>query len=302
MPRNNLALNFFRAVLSHHDALSYHGVMERCFDRGLPPGAVDPETAYMALGIPAGASRPTVVLTMIATLDGKAVVGGAGSTWAMGTEADHLLFKQIQRNCDAVIAGAGVMRVDDIPYPRISPEEAARRVACGLRPRPLWIVVSRSGRLSPDLRIFKADPADTWLVTTEAADPEALRALAGKTRIRAFGRDRLDVDALLWALRMEEGIHRLNSLGGPTLNGAMLEAGAIDELFLTLAPKIQNGRDGVTLFEGEAFPPERLALASLVSLYRSGDELYLRYRLDASPRLPHLDVTEDRHGHSLRHR
>ena len=65
------------------------------------------------------------------------------------------------------------------------------------------------------------------------------------------------------------------------LNGAMLEAQAIDELFLTLAPKIQNGRNGVTSFEGPPFPPEHLVGATLVSLYRSGDELYLRYRLHA---------------------
>lgn len=256
--------------------------MERLFDRALPPGTVDPETAYMDLGLPAGAERPYTVLTMIATLDGKAVVGGVGSTWGMGTEVDHVLFKQIQRHCDAVIVGAGVMRVDDIPYPRITPEEAERRTRCGLRPQPLWILVSGSGRVSPDLRVFRADPANTLLVTTEEADDVSLRALEGKTQIRAFGTRTLDLGALMHALRTEYAIQRLNSLGGPLLNGTMLEAGTLDELFLTLAPKIQNGRDAVTLFEGQAFPPEHLVGASLVSLYRSGDELYLRYRIRAS--------------------
>lgn len=257
--------------------------MERHFDRGLPPGAVDPETAYMDLEIPPGRTRPTVVLTMISTLDGKTVVGEAGSTWGMGTEVDHLLFKQIQRNCDAVIVGAGVMRVDDIPYPRIDLAEAERRKRQGLRPFPLWIVVSGSGRLSPDLRIFRADPANTLVATTEEADAIALRSLEGKTQIRSFGARTLDIPALLKTLYDEFGIQRLNSLGGPLLNGTMLELGAIDELFLTLAPKIQNGKDGVTLFEGTPLPPDRLVGASLLSLYRSGDELYLRYRLQASP-------------------
>ncbi|MNY54486.1 5-amino-6-(5-phosphoribosylamino)uracil reductase [compost metagenome] len=62
----------------------------------------------------------------------------------------------------------------------------------------------------------------------------------------------------------------------------MLQEGVIDELFLTLAPKIQNGRNAVTLFEGQALAPDRLAAASLLSMYRSGDELYLRYRLQAA--------------------
>lgn len=257
--------------------------MERLFDRGLPPGPVDAAIAYMDLGLPEALTRPYTVLTMIATLDGKAIVGGSGSTWALGTEGDHLLFKQIQRNCDAVIVGSGVMRVDDVPYPRISPEEAARRAASGLRPRPLWILVSGSGRVSPDLRVFRAPAEDTLLVTTEQADPGALAALADRTQVRAFGRESVDFQALGQALRAEYGIKRLNSIGGPMLNGAMLEARVIDELFLTLAPKIQNGRGGVTLFEGEPLPADRLAEASLVSLYRWKDELYLRYRLSERP-------------------
>ncbi len=256
--------------------------MERLFDRGLPAGPIDPEDAYLDLGIPPGTGRPYTVLTMISTLDGKAVVGGKGSTWSLGTEVDHVLFQQIQRNCDAVLVGAGVMRVDDIPYPRITPAETRRRTDLGLRPRPLWIVISGSGRLSPDLRLFEADSSDTMLVTTESADPEALRALLGKTRIAAFGRQELDFGAMGRALREVHGIRRLNSLGGPILNGAMLEAGLIDELFLTLAPKIQNGRQAVTLFEGSGRPQDQLVGASLVSLYRSGDELYLRYRLAGS--------------------
>lgn len=256
--------------------------MERLFDRGLPAGPVDPETAYMDLGLPPGVERPYTVLTMISTLDGKAVVGGPGSTWGLGTEGDHLLFKQIQRNCDAVIVGAGVMRADDIPYPRVTPEEAHRRTLKGLRPKPLWILVSGSGRISPELRVFRADPANTLVVTTEQADPAALTALEGKTQIRAFGARTLDVQALMHALRADYGILRLNSVGGPLLNGTMLAEGVIDELFLTLAPKIQNGRNAVTLFEGQALAPDRLAAASLLSLYRSGDELYLRYRLQAA--------------------
>ena len=259
--------------------MAYDEGMERLFDRGLPAGSVDPEIVYMDLGIPAGDARPTTVLTMIATLDGKAVVGPSGTTWGIGTEVDHLLFKQIQRNCDAVIVGAGVMRADDIPYPRISPEEAERRTRLGLRPKPLWILVSGTGRVSPDLRAFRADAENTLLITSEDADTSALEALEGKTQIRAIGRGSVDIPAMMHALRRDFGIRRLNSLGGPILNGAMLEAGVLDELFLTLAPKIQNGSESVTLFEGRAFPPEHLAAASLLSIYRSGDELYLRYRL-----------------------
>jgi len=74
-------------------------------------------------------------------------------------------------------------------------------------------------------------------------------------------------------------VYRLNCLGGARLNGLLFDAGAVDELFLTLAPRVQGGGNAITVVEGQGFPAERLLPLRLVSLYRAGSELYLRYRL-----------------------
>jgi riboflavin biosynthesis pyrimidine reductase len=65
--------------------------------------------------------------------------------------------------------------------------------------------------------------------------------------------------------------------GGPTLFGAMLHESVVDELFLTLAPKLAGGGHGPAVSSGpELSEPANLRLRWL--LERSG-ALYLRYAI-----------------------
>ena len=81
----------------------------------------------------------------------------------------------------------------------------------------------------------------------------------------------------LRALRDELGVRRLLVEGGPTLNGELLRAGLVDEIFWTLAPKVVGGGEELTMVAGPALPgPRRLAL---VSAYLHEGELFLRYRV-----------------------
>ena len=64
--------------------------------------------------------------------------------------------------------------------------------------------------------------------------------------------------------------------GGPTLNRALLAAGVVDELFLTLSPLLTGNTDAPRIVEGEDLPaPVRLRLEWVL---HHDDELYLRYR------------------------
>ena len=84
-------------------------------------------------------------------------------------------------------------------------------------------------------------------------------------------------------LRQEQGIRYLLCEGGATLNDDLIRAGLADELFLTLAPKLKGGAHLPTIMTGQGFAPNIVLPLHLRSLYRDGDELYLRYRLDAAP-------------------
>lgn len=85
---------------------------------------------------------------------------------------------------------------------------------------------------------------------------------------------RVDLPGLLHSLR-EEGIRALLCEGGPTLHGSLQAAGLVDELFLTIAPKLSGGGAPPRILEGELDDVVPLELAWLLE---DGGELYARYR------------------------
>jgi riboflavin biosynthesis pyrimidine reductase len=85
---------------------------------------------------------------------------------------------------------------------------------------------------------------------------------------------RVDLVALLRSLR-EEGVRALLCEGGPTLHGALQAAGLVDELFLTIAPKLVGG-EARRIIEGDALP--ETAELELAWLLEQDGELFARYR------------------------
>jgi riboflavin-specific deaminase-like protein len=256
---------------------------ERVFDTTGGPAAPGPlarDEVYRTLlwGEPP-ADRPYLVANMVSTVDGKVVVGGAGSTRLIGSATDHFLMTQIERQVDAVLVGAGLVRDDDPGYPRLTDELLRRRTERGVRPEPWWVIVTSQAQFPGTPRLMQQTPDRVAICTTRLAPPERLDALRQRARVLVLGDDTVGATDLARALRRELGIQSVCCLGGPTLNGALFDAGCIDELFLTLAPKLKGSAAGATAVEGRGFAADRLLALDLVSLYRDGSELYLRYRV-----------------------
>jgi riboflavin biosynthesis pyrimidine reductase len=85
---------------------------------------------------------------------------------------------------------------------------------------------------------------------------------------------RADLPALLRSLR-EEGVRALLCEGGPTLHGSLQAEGLVDELFLTIAPKLSGGGVPPRILEGELDEVIPLKLAWLLE---EDGELFARYR------------------------
>lgn len=260
--------------------------MERFLDRTRPgalSGPVPREAVYTDLQFPLGvdlpAPRPYTAVNMVSTIDGKVVIGGPDTTRLIGSATDHYLMVRIEAQADAVLLGAGIIREDNPGYPRVTGAMREKRAARGLRPDPLWIVISRRGEFSGTPKAFSGGPDTSLLVLSETPDASRRAILEQQTRVAVLPGPAVDALAMGRFLREEYGIKRMVCLGGPMLNATLLEAGAVDELFLTLAPKLQGGQRHATLVEGRGFAPETLPELDLLSLYGDGDELYLRYRL-----------------------
>ena len=84
----------------------------------------------------------------------------------------------------------------------------------------------------------------------------------------------VDLVELLRSLRQERGIKALLCEGGPTLHGALQADGLVDELFLTIAPKLSGG-EAPRIIEGDL---PALAELELAWLLEEDGELYARYR------------------------
>lgn len=239
------------------------------------PGEVEAAdaVAHLDLGSRAAAERPYVVLNMVATLDGKAVVHG--TTRSLGGEADRLLFHGLRTQADAIMAGAGTVRVERYGRAVRSEELTARREAEGLDPNPPLVVVSGSLKLPTDLPVLQDPEARVVIATAAEHELEGVRAQV------SYERTGDDLPLLLARLREDHGIRSILCEGGPTLNFFLLAAGLVDELFLSLSPQLVGGTSAVTIVGGRELPNH--AGAELISLLESGGELFSRWKIRCTP-------------------
>jgi riboflavin-specific deaminase-like protein len=228
--------------------------------------------------------RPYVILNMISTVDGRASLDGRSG--AIGDRADRVLFHALRIAVDGVIAGAGTVRAER--YGRIIPSESARRlrVQRGLREEPLACVVSGRGSLPPELPLLSEPDAHVVLLSQS---PASLSGVAAQLDHVTAERDgQLDLPRALGELRKRFGVRTLLGEGGPHLNAELLRAGLVDELLLSLAPKLAggdgNGGESLRILAGlELEPPIEL---DLLSTLESDSYLFLRYGVAAPAPAP----------------
>lgn len=79
----------------------------------------------------------------------------------------------------------------------------------------------------------------------------------------------------------EKGYKNILVEGGPTLLASFLKENLIDEVFLTISPKIYGTKSGqtLTLVEGYLFPKNSTKKLKLISVKHKNSELFLRYKL-----------------------
>jgi 5-amino-6-(5-phosphoribosylamino)uracil reductase len=183
----------------------------------------------------------------------------------------------LRAQADAILIGAENLRVDD-PGLTLDPEERDRRRGAG-RPLPARIVVTRRGEgIRTDAKIFDRATGGPSYIAHAAVMPAATRTvLSAVAELVQLGSDIVPIDALLAWMRDGVGAATVVCEGGGVLVADLFAARAVDELYLTVVPRILGGATAPTLVAGAGFGPDEIPDAKLVSLEREGDELYLRY-------------------------
>jgi riboflavin biosynthesis pyrimidine reductase len=206
---------------------------------------VDLEAAYAPPG-----HRPFVRCNMITSLDGAISVDGRSG--ALGGPADHRVFATLRAWADVVVVGAGTARAETYGPARLDAAAQATRAARGQAPQPPIAVVSNRGEFDPSTPFF-ADAQSRPILVVPATAAERARAAGERADVLAAGDDAVDLAAALRALH-ERGLSSVLVEGGPTLNGELARAGLLDELCLTVSPRIVGG-DGPRVLAGPTFLP-----------------------------------------------
>jgi riboflavin biosynthesis pyrimidine reductase len=284
-----------------HTVVQWHGPGDTfavLWDGDDREGLPLPEAVRLIYGdwyLPQFAERPYVYANFVISHDGRVSFGvpgavGGGTVSRFNTH-DQWLMGLLRARADAVVVGDNTLRLEpehcwtaEYIYPPDAAAFAALRQAEGRASLPLHIFASFDGNIYPEALVFHV-PGIRVLIATTAAGVVRARGLLGHVpavEYLALGHESVDLSALMHVLRHQFGTRSLLCEGGPTLYGSLLEAGQVDDEFLTLSPVVIGEPRGESarpsLVEGVGFPPDTPPTSRLLSVRRVGDYLFLRSR------------------------
>jgi riboflavin-specific deaminase-like protein len=214
------------------------------------------------------AERPFLAVNFAATVDGRASIGGVSGP--IGSPTDTAMLAGLRTRFDAVMIGAGTMRAER--YGRVirDQEQRERRERIGLPHDPLMVIVSGRLDLPWDAPLFTAGGGRVLIFTASDAEPPETATSVRVVRHEGF----VDIAKALHHLRTERGIRAVLCEGGPGLHNQLEGGGMVDDLFLTIAPKLASG-DAPRIIEGDL---PSVAALELEWLLEENGELFVRYR------------------------
>lgn len=239
----------------------------------------DPLAPYLAVDRSRPAGPCWVLAHMVGSLDGSATAGGRVQT--LSTPADTALFTAMRTLADVVMVGAGTVRAEGYTELRLPPERVAARRAAGRSDVPAIAVVSRSLDLDWSARAFTDPPAGSRsvVVTCASADADRVRRARELADVVVAGDQRVDPVAAMAALA-SAGHRVVLCEGGPSWLGQVAAADCLDELCLTISPRLGGDALPVSVTPPGA-PLRQFALRHVL---RAGDTLFLRYERPAGGR------------------
>jgi riboflavin biosynthesis pyrimidine reductase len=183
----------------------------------LDQGATSASVVDAHVALPGGLpeDRAFVRLNMISSLDGGTAVGGVSG--GLGNRDDHAVFAALRARADGVLVGMGTVVAEEYRAPD--------------PPRLQLYVVSGKNDVSGAPELFASGRAT--LVVPTSAGP----APGGVPELRAGAGPFVDLSAVATALAGQVIVAE----GGPTLAGLLAAAGLLDEVFVTIAPRVIAG-------------------------------------------------------------
>ncbi|MFL6503651.1 MAG: 2,5-diamino-6-(ribosylamino)-4(3H)-pyrimidinone 5'-phosphate reductase [Nitrososphaera sp.] len=221
-----------------------------------------------------------VIINSAMTVDGKIATSSGDSK--ISSREDLIRVHKLRASVDAIVVGISTILADN---PRLTV-----RLAKGTN--PARVIVDSKGRIPLDSQIIHtASKVKTLIAVTDKAPDEKI------TKLRDMGAEVLVISegkkgqsaAVPHGVNLKLLFHKLEKMGlkkilvegGGELNWSLLHLWLVDELTITIAPRIAGGRLATTLVEGDGF--DEIAQSIRLQLKKierkKGGELVLHYKL-----------------------
>jgi len=223
-------------------------------------------------------TRPHVSVNMAMSLDGK-ISTYKREDISLGTEHDRRLMDELRAKADAVIVGSGTVAHDGFPILIRYDDLRARRVERGWPPHPINVTMSRALSLPSTRPFFQHPDTEKILFTTRTAPEPRVKRFSRVAEVVVLPGRTLSPVVLLEELR-RRGIKRVLLEGGGEIHFAFAKEGVVDEIYITLTPRLIGGASAPTVLDGKGFLAADHIELRLLSTKRVGNELYLRYAVD----------------------
>lgn len=190
------------------------------------------------------AGRPYVALKMAMSLDG-AVASRPGVREQLGSPGEERYVRELRTAHDAVMVGAGTVRVDD---PQLTVRPAHDRA----RPYERVVACEREP-VSPESRVFGSVPGYARTIVLAPAGLrerfQTLETVADVAYAGANDATALDLRAAMKVLR-DRGITSVLCEGGPTLAASLIASSLVDRVYWAIAPRFLRGETAVPVLRG----------------------------------------------------
>ena len=237
------------------------------------PGAPRPKIATRSL------PRPFVTANFALTWDGR-ISTRRGTVSDFSSPRDKQRLLEIRAGADAILASAKTVAAERMTMGMPDPDLRAQRAARKQAPYPFRVLLSNSGAIDPALPLFDKEFSPIVIFTTQRMTVSRRNALAARADLWLHDEPSVNLPSMMAALRREYGVKRLVYEGGGQIFRALLAAGLVDELCVTLCPRIFGGIQAPTV-TGKAgdFLPKSIPL-SLRKMNVMDGECFLEYRIE----------------------
>jgi riboflavin biosynthesis pyrimidine reductase len=208
---------------------------------GSPIDSVDDGRLTDLYAYPADLQTCWVRGNMIASADGGAT--DEGKTGGLAGAGDRALFALMRQLADVVLVGAATVRIENYSGAQFTPAQRQGRQRRGQVEVPPIAVVTRSGDLPHDLKLFTRTEVPPLIFTCSQAVADTRSRIGSFAEvIDASGSQRGSVDpATVLRFLAERKLFRVLTEGGPLFLGLLIEHNLLDELCLTVAPILVGG-------------------------------------------------------------